>query len=93
MTVGKYYNTSLDIRLVVVCGVSTDKGTLTCYSDVISGHHCGLSGSVMQQGEFSEIFSRLELIHLAGRGRQLNRETFRLGTLHDLPLSPRRLFA
>lgn len=41
-----------------------DKKILTGDSDVISSHHCGLSGSVIHQAQFSEIFPRLELIHL-----------------------------
>ena len=41
-----------------------DKKILTGDSDVISRHHCGLSRSVIHQAQFSEVFPRLELIHL-----------------------------
>ena len=47
-----------------MCHNLLDKKILTSDSDVIPGHHCGLSGSVIHQAEFSEIFAGLELIHL-----------------------------
>ena len=77
----------------IVCQIiPTDKERLTCYFDVISGHHCGLSRSVIHQGQLSEVFAWLELIHLGVRRDVRDISPSRQTTLQVLPLSPRRLF-